>query len=176
MSRRKELDEAERKVLRTLRNTVVEDKGWTRGGVRGWLLGPEINDLANSSTGSLYLPRLAKLGLVEGDPVRDPGRSQPMKIWRLMQDGEHELAKLEERNAVEIALPELTQADQRIIYVSANAVAVLLVLKRHHPHWVKWTDVVREARKRAKTWVFHSDAKLLLSRRLAEREDEPLEG
>lgn len=172
MPRRRGFDETELKVLRTLRRMVVEGKGWERGGVRGWLLGPQLNDAAGSSIASLYLPRLRSLGLVAGERARDPGRKQPLTLWRITQKGEAELATIEERAPEPVEPPVPDERDERVIYISVNAWACLSVLKRHHPRWVRWHDVVSEARRRFGTWVYLSDMLILLSRGLAEREGE----
>ena len=172
MSRRREHDASELNALRALRKTVLEGRGWMRGGVRGWLLGAELNDLSGSSVASLSLQRLRGLGLVLGEPVRDPGRKQSPVLWRLTQAGEAELARLEEREPALIPLPTPDPEDERVIYVGANAWRCLAVLRKHHPRWVRWRDMVAEARKRYAIWVYLSDTLILMSRGLAEREDE----
>lgn len=176
MVRRRDFDETELKVLRTLRRVAVEGGGWKRGGVRGWLLGPQLNRAAGSSIASLYLPRLRKLGLVLGEGTRDPGRKQPVTLWRITREGEAELARVEARAPEPIDVPAHDPRDEKVIYISINAWACLSVLKRHHPRWVRWRDVVQEARRRFRTWVYLSDMLILLSRGLAEREDEEREG
>jgi hypothetical protein len=172
MSRRREHDESELNALRTLRKTVLEGRGWMRGGVRGWLLGAELNDLSGSSVASLSLQRLRGLGLVLGESVRDPGRKQPPVVWRLTQVGEMELARLEEREPEIIPLPVPDPEDERVIYIGANAWRCLAVLKKQHPRWVRWRDAVAEVRRRHGSWVYLSDTLTLMSRGLAEREDE----
>jgi len=172
MSRRREHDGSELNALRTLRKTVVEGRGWTRGGVRGWLLGAELNDLSGSSVASLSIQRLRRFGLVVGEAVRDPGRAQPPVLWRLTQAGEAELARLEERKPEIIPLPVPDPEDERVIYIGANAWRCLAVLRKQHPRWVRWRDAVAEVRTRHGTWVYLSDTLILMSRGLAEREDE----
>ncbi len=172
MSRRREHDGSELNALRALRKTVVEGNGWMRGGVRGWLLGAELNDLSGSSVASLSLQRLRRLGQVLGEAVRDPGRSQSPVLWRITQAGETELARVEDREPGLIPPPVPDAEDERVIYISASAWRCLAGFKKHHPQWVRWRDVVGETRARHGIWVYLSDTFILLSRGLAEREDE----
>lgn len=172
MPGRRGLNEGEIKSLRTLERAVAEGGGWRRGGVRGWLLGSQVNASCGSSVGSLYLPRLRGLGLVSGEPVHDPGRRQARILWRITQVGADELARAEGREPARVDAPARDPLDERVVYIGAGAWACLAVLKARHPGWVRWRDVMAEARKRHGAWVYLSDVLVLTARALAEREDE----
>lgn len=173
MSRRAELDESEMAGLRVLREAAARGEGWRRGGVRGWLLGTELNARSKSAVTSLYMQRLRRLGLVTGELVDDPGRprQQPV-IWRITQSGEDALARAEGRVSIAIEPHAPDPRDRECIYISRDAWNCLEVLRKHHPQWVKWRDVVAEARRRFRSWVYIDATRLLLKRGLAEREDE----
>lgn len=173
MSRRRELDDGEIKALKALHAAAASGGGWRRGKVRGWLLGSEVNDRSSSSIASLSLQRLRNHGLVTGEPVHDPGRpGQSLVIWRITQRGEDALAAREGHAPIVIEPYEPSKRDAGIIYTARDAWHCLAVLQRHHPHWVKWADLVAEVRRRFGNWVYVDDTKLLLARGLAEREDE----
>lgn len=172
MSRR-ELDDGEVKALRVLHAAAASNRGWRRGKVRGWLLGSEVNDRSSSSIASLSLQRLRNQGLVTGESVHDPGRrSQPVVIWRITQRGEDALAARDGRASIVVEPYRPHKRDAGIIYTARDAWHCLAVLQRHHPHWVKWAELVAEVRRRFGNWVYIDDTKLLLARGLAEREDE----
>lgn len=170
--RRRALDEDEIAALRVLRTAAVEGKGWKRGKVRGWMLGSEINDRADSSIASYYLRRLRVAGWALGEHVLDPGRPhQPLVIWRITQAGENELARVEDRDPVRIAPPRSDPGDAGVIYTSRDAWSCLSVLQSH-PGAVRWADVVDKVHRRFRAWVYPDDVKMLLTRDLAVRTDE----
>jgi hypothetical protein len=169
---RRALDEDEIAALRVLRTAAVEEKGWKRGKVRGWMLGSEVNDRADSPVATYHLQRLRKARWASSEPVHDPGRpGQPLVIWRITQEGEDELARLEGREPVRIAAPRPDPKDAGLIYTSRDAWACLAVLQSH-PDPVRWPDLTAEARRRFRASVYLDDVKMLLTRRLAERQDE----
>jgi hypothetical protein len=158
--------------LHALRKILMEGRGWERGGVRGWILGAELNDLTKNSVASLYLQRLRQHGLVLGETAYDPGRKQPVVLWRLTQLGEMDLAWQEKREPEIIEMPVPDPKDQRVLYLPMNAWRFLEIMKREHPRWVRWRDAVAEARRESSTWIYPGDALLLSTRGLVEREDE----
>jgi hypothetical protein len=169
---RRPLDEDELSALRVLRAIAVEGRGWKRGKVRGWALGSEINNHAGNSIASYRLQRLREAGWVLGEHVRDPGRPrQPLVIWRITQDGEGELARVEDRDPVRIAPPRPDPRDAGLIYTSRDAWACLSVLQSHSGP-VRWADLVEEVHRRFRAWVYPDDARMLLTRRLAVRTEE----
>lgn len=169
---RRALDEDEVAALRVLRTLAVEGKGWKRGKVRGWALGSEVNDRADSPIASLRLQRLRERGWVIGEQVHDPGRpGQPLVIWRITQEGEDELARAEGREPVRIAPTRRDPRDAGLIYTSRDAWACLAVLQSH-PDPVRWPDLMAEAHRRFRASVYLDDVKMLLTRGMATRADE----
>lgn len=169
---RRALDEDEIAALRVLRTLAVEGKGWKRGKVRGWAVGSEVNDRADSPIASLRLQRLRDRGWVIGEQVHDPGRpGQPLVIWRITPEGEDELARAEGREPVRIAPARQDPRDAGVIYTSRDAWACLAVLQSH-PDPVRWPDLMAEAHRRFRSSVYLDDVKMLLTRGLAARTDE----
>lgn len=169
---RRALDEDEIAALRVLRTLAVDGKGWKRGKVHGWALGSEVNDRADSPVATYHLQRLRKARWVSGEPVRDPGRpGQPLVIWRITQEGEDELARLEGREPLRIEPVWPDPRDAGLIYTSRDAWASLAVLQSH-PGPVRWPDLVDEAHRRFRASVYLDDVKMLLARGLAARADE----
>jgi hypothetical protein len=169
---RRALDEDEVAALRVLHAIATEGKGWKRGKVRGWALGSEVNHRAESSIATHRLQRLRGAGWVLGEPVPDPGRPrQPIVIWRITQDGENELARVEGRQPAVIAPSRPDPKDAGLIYTSRDAWACLAVL-HSRPDPVRWADLVDEVHRRFRTWVYLDDAKMLFTRALAKRNNQ----
>jgi hypothetical protein len=170
--RRREIDRDEARVLGVLHDTALAGKGWKRGRVRGWALGGEINDWTGSSTASSYLTRLRAVGLVQGEPAHDPGRAgRPLVLWRITQAGEEAVARWEEREPAKIAPARRDPRDEGVVYIGRRAWQCLAVLQAQ-PESITWTDLVEQARRRFRDWVYLDDVRMLLNRGLVARESD----
>jgi hypothetical protein len=154
-------------VLSVLGEAAETDSGWKRGGVRGWLLGSDLTERAYSGAGH-DLQQFKGAGFVIGDVVLDPGRPRrPLVLWRITQVGEDALAAKQGRDPVRILAPVPDPQDDGVIFISHDAWRCLSVLQgRAEP--TQWNALVEEVRKRFSRGLYYEDAKLLLSRRLAE--------
>lgn len=75
-----------------------------------------------SSIATCRLQRLREAGWVLGEPVPDPGRPrQPIVIWRITQDGENELARVEGRQPAALSPPRPDPKDTGLIYTSERS-------------------------------------------------------
>lgn len=154
-------------VLSVLGEAAETDAGWTRGGVRGWLLGSEVGERAFTCSGH-ELQQFRNAGLATGETVLDPGRPRrPLVLWRITQEGENALAAKQGREPVRIAEPVPDPLDEGVVFITHDAWRCLSVLQgRSAP--TGWSAVVEAVRKRFKRGVYYEDARLLLTRGLAE--------
>lgn len=169
---RKPLAPIEIETLRVLRETALAGKGWHRGGVRGWVLGTEMNDAVRWYGAVQHLQRLRLAGWLQSETVHDPARPRnPLFLWRITQAGEDELARVESRDPVPIGAPHPVPSDRRQIFVSRRVWACLAVLQRHDAP-ATWQDIERETHERFRLWIYTDQVQLLLNRGFAEREDQ----
>jgi hypothetical protein len=168
---RRAVDDDEIRPLRVLSELARTGTGWRRARVRGWALGSEVNSLAKSVVATSHLQRLRQAGWVHSEPVLDPGRLRSaLVMWRITQAGENELARIDGRAAITIAPLKTDRRDDSRIYFSRDAWRCLAVLQSH-PGAISWPHLVAEFRRRFGGAVWQDDAKMLLNRRLATRED-----
>lgn len=160
----------ESRLLRVLHQVIEGKKGWRWGRVRGWLLGSEINTLADSSVATQYLHRLRAAGMVRSETIPDPGRpGRGLVLWRLAQPGEDVLAASEGREALKISKPVRARSDAGVIFISRDAWAALAVLASHGGSWVRSSDIAAEAGARFGVALYADDMQMLLNRGLALR-------
>lgn len=168
---RRAVDDDEVKPLRVLHELARTGTGWRRARVRGWALGSEVNGLARSVVATSHLQRLRQAGWVHSERVLDPGRPRSaLVMWRITQTGENELARIEGRTAITIPPLQPDRRDSTRIYFSRDAWRCLAVLQSH-PGAIAWPQLVAEFRRRFRGALWQDDAKMLLNRRLATRED-----
>jgi DNA-binding PadR family transcriptional regulator len=164
---KREIDADELHVLSVLSEAAATETGWKRGGVRGWLLGSEVNDRTHSSA-AYNLQRLRDLGLTTGETVPDPGRPRrPLVLWRITQQGEDQAAAKAGRDAGRIAEPVADPQDEGVVFITHDAWRCLSVLQGRSG-LVAWSALVEEVRKRFRRGLYHEDAKLVVARGLAE--------
>jgi hypothetical protein len=165
------VDDDEIKPLRVLHELAKTGTGWRRARVRGWALGSEVNCLARSVIATTHLQRLRQAGWVHSERVLDPGRpGSALVMWRVTQAGENELARIEGRAAISIAPLRTDRRDCARICFSRDAWRCLAVLQSH-PGAISWPQLIAEFQRRFGGALWQDDAKVLLNRRLATRED-----
>jgi hypothetical protein len=142
---------------------AVEKRGWSRGGVQGWVFTDEVQD----HMAGVNLKDLLHLGMVVREDVCDPGRRLPLYLHRITQVGEDEVATADGR--VPISIPASrgpTPADRETLYVPASAWAALAALARA-PMEEPWHSLA-EIAARAKTQVLADALDFLVARGLVE--------
>jgi hypothetical protein len=171
--RRREIDADEEEVLGVLSEAAAEGGGWKRGGVRGWLLGSEINSATGSPVASDSCQRLRRAGLVRGEAAWDPGRlDRPAILWRITQRGEEEIAGKHGRTPAQLPVPRVGTQDEGVIYVSREVWRCLAALQKNDG-WLRWVELQEQVERRYHDWAHLDDVHLLVRRGLAEREARP---
>ena len=113
------LDRDETRLLQTLSDSAVEEKGWTRRSVGGWRFTDEIAGFPLIASQMRYL---AGLGYIQRDDVLDPVRAAPLYLHRVTLRGEDYLGAAGGRILRTIVQPgELTAADLDSVFLSRDA-------------------------------------------------------
>ena len=125
------VNDVERKTLAALADLAAARKGFMHRRVRGWVPGPEVKDVTGVFSGGWRLPRLRQVGFVCSDPVPDAGRARnPVRLWRITQAGEDEVARLQDRPPRRIPKPRSNADDRDQIYMTRRDWNLLSLLQR----------------------------------------------
>ena len=119
-------------ILDYLRDEALGGYGWRRRGVRGWRLYEEIEQVLEMKIPE-HLPALWRAGLVDRTRVEDSGRSSPLFLYRISQEGIRRLAELEGESPRPIMepLPEAEDPEKGSLFVPDKEWSALQLLRRH---------------------------------------------
>lgn len=165
------LQEVERQALTTLADLAASKRAFEHARARGWVPGPVVKEVVGRMNAGWRFPRLRKLGFITSERIADAGRPRnAIVLWRITQEGEDEIARLEGRPARHIAPPRPHPDDQHHIYITARSWSLLATLQGRDG-FVPWRDVqyTRLARRRTRVWM--EDLTLLLNRGFVAREN-----
>lgn len=170
-ARHPSLDDVERQTLVALADLAAGQKGFRHGRVRGWVPGPMVKDVVGVFSGGWRLPRLRTAGLVCSEAIPDAGRARnPIRLWRITQAGEDEVARLRDRPPRRISPPRSDPEDRHHIYMTRLAWDLLSFLQSYDG-MVAWL-AIREDSDKARRARFHlDDVTVLVKRGFVAREN-----
>lgn len=115
-------------ILIFMSDEALRRRGWLRRGVRGWRHYVEIKAKEDAYIAE-KLPHMVRRGLLDRAQVVEFGRMRPTTLYRISQEGEGRLAKLEDRRPERIPAPG-TEDGGGNLFVPASTWTALTTLQR----------------------------------------------